>query len=95
MYSCTASVGTKKPYCGMDIFSTIAMLREILKEVRAFNKKVSDIEKKLQDLEEAECSGKVKRKKIAPSPEVRVSCHSAEKFLVTFELSLETLQGIH
>jgi len=55
------------------------MLKEILNEVRASNKKVSDLEKKLQDLEEAECSGKIKRK-IAPSPEVRVSTHLPQNF---------------
>ena len=53
-----------------------ALLKEILKEVKNSNKKVAELEKKLQDLQEAECSRSTKRKKIAPSPEVRVSCHS-------------------
>ena len=60
-------------FCPTD---TAALLKEILKEVRASNQKVADLEKKLQDIQEAEYSGKVKRMKIAPSPEVRVSCHS-------------------
>lgn len=50
-----------------------ALLKEILKEVQNSNKKVADLEKKLQDLQEAECSGSTKKKKLSPSPEVRVS----------------------
>ena len=49
-----------------------ALLKEILKEVQNSNKKVADLEKKLQDLQEAECSGSTK-KKLSPSPEVRVN----------------------
>ena len=56
--------------------NTAALLKEILKELRASKQKVADLEKQLQDIQEAEYSGKVKRKKIAPPPEVRVSCHS-------------------
>ena len=44
---------------------TAALLKEILKVARASNQKVADLEKKLQDIQEAEYSGKVKRNKIA------------------------------
>ena len=54
------------------IFST-GLLREILREVQASNNRVAELEKKLEDLQEGEkesCAGK--KKKVEPSPEVRV-----------------------
>ena len=73
-------------FCPSD---TAALLKEILKELRASKQKVADLEKQLQDIQEAEYSGKVKRKKIAPSPEVRVSHHS-QNYL--FDLSASDMK---
>ena len=46
------------------------MLKEILKAVQASNRKVAELEKKLLEIEP---SASVIRKKVATSPEVRVS----------------------
>ena len=49
----------------------IAILNKILTEVQASNKKVAALEKQVKELKEGECSNAGK-KKVAPSPEVRV-----------------------
>ena len=56
---------------------TIAILKEILKEVQISNKKVASLEKQLQELREKDerATGR-KSKKPAPSPEVRVSFYA-------------------
>ena len=51
----------------------IAILNKILTEVQASNKKVAALEKQVKELKEGECSNAGKKKKVAPSPEVRVS----------------------
>ena len=52
----------------------IAILIKILTEVQASNKKVAALEKQVKELKEGgECSSAGKKKKVAPSPEVRVS----------------------
>ena len=50
----------------------IAILNKILTEVQASNKKVAALEKQDKELK-GECSNAGKKKKVAPSPEVRVS----------------------
>ena len=64
----------------------IEMLKQILKEVQSSNRRVSDLEKQLKDIQEGESSnrGGCHRRKLkpTPSPEVRV------KLLITIlELS--------
>ena len=55
---------------------TIAILKEILKEVQISNKKVASLEKQLQELREDERATGRKSKKPAPSPEVRVNFYA-------------------
>ena len=55
---------------------TIAILKEILKEVQISNKKVASLEKQLQELREDERATGRKSKEPAPSPEVRVNFYA-------------------
>jgi len=50
------------------------LLWEILKEVQTSNSRVAELEKKLQSMQEEEIEPKNrKKKKLVPSPQVRVS----------------------
>lgn len=70
-------------YLFLSLSLTIALLKEILKEVQVSNKKVASLEKQLRELREnGESSTGRKKKKTAPSPEVRVSLYALDTFLV-------------
>lgn len=59
-----------------------SILNKILTEVQASNKKVAALEKQVKELKEGECSNAGKKKKVAPSPEVRMMVRKVYK---TFE----------
>jgi cell shape-determining protein MreC len=59
------------------------LLKEILKQVQVSNQKVESLEKEVQDLKQAGTSNSThKRKKVAPSPEVRVSMEFVHLFFL-------------
>ena len=57
----------------MFIVTVSALLKQILKEVQLSNKKVDELEQEIKEMKDGACSSRLKKVKVNPSSEVRVS----------------------